>query len=83
MVMFRERISGTTMVTSGALCRSAWTSFIVVPTAWSARYCCDTGMSCSSMRTFSSPPMATSASFIPFSMPFTSADIATRLETPR
>ena len=27
--------------------------------------------------------MAMSASFIPFSIPFTSADIATRLETPK
>ena len=33
MVMFRVRISGTTMVTSGALRSSAWTSLIVVPTA--------------------------------------------------
>src|SRR2546430_613403 len=35
------------------------------------------------MRTFCRPPMAISASWAPTSMPFTSADIATRLETPR
>src|SRR5438034_11591354 len=35
------------------------------------------------MRTFSSPPMATSASFAPFSIPATKADMATKLDTPR
>src|SRR4051812_13383084 len=35
------------------------------------------------MRTFSRLPMAISASRIPFSIPLTSADIATRLDTPR
>jgi hypothetical protein len=32
---------------------------------------------------FLQPPMAIRASFIPFSIPFTSADMPTRLETPR
>ncbi len=45
IVMFRERISGTTIVTSGALWTSAYTSSIVLPTAWSAMCCCHTGMS--------------------------------------
>src|SRR5688572_9316963 len=40
-------------------------------------------MSSGSMRIFSTPPMATSASFIPCSIPLTRADIATRLDTPR
>src|SRR5688572_25574653 len=40
-------------------------------------------MSSSSMRTFSNPPIAIKASRMPFSMPLTSADMATRLETPR
>src|SRR5687767_3305090 len=35
------------------------------------------------MRTFSSPPMAIRPSRIPFSIPLTSADIDTRLDTPR
>ena len=33
MVMLRVRISGTTIVMSGALCSNACTSLIVVPTA--------------------------------------------------
>jgi hypothetical protein len=41
------------------------------------------GSSWASTRTFSNPPIATSASLAPFSIPATSADIATKLETPR
>src|SRR5512140_157876 len=41
------------------------------------------GRACASTRTFSNPPIATSASLAPFSMPATRADIATRLATPR
>ena len=56
---------------------------MVMPTAWSDKCRCSMGMLEGSTRTFSSPPMAISASRAPFSMPETSADMATRLETPR
>src|SRR5688572_14888771 len=56
---------------------------MVMPTDCSARWRCSTGSSCGSMRIFSRPPMAMRASFMPTSMPLTSADMATRLETPR
>ena len=77
------RISGEKSVTNGALCLSASTSLMVMPTAWSERCRCSTGRPWGVILTFSRPPMATSASLAPFSIPATRADIATRLETPR
>src|SRR2546427_3599565 len=56
---------------------------MVTPTAWSFNCHCWIGTSCGSMRTFCRPPMAINASLAPTSIPLTSADIATRLDTPR
>jgi hypothetical protein len=78
-----SRISGESLVTSGALSRKASTSASVIPTADSAKCLWSAGKSRGSTRTLSSPPIAMSASFAPFSMPAINADIATRLETPR
>jgi hypothetical protein len=58
------------------------TSRSVRPGARSRRCSWLAGTSCSRINTLFSPPIAIMASFIPFSIPFTIAAIATRLETP-
>jgi hypothetical protein len=76
-------ISGETTRMRGALSLRAMTSTIVRPGAWSARWSCHGGTGWVWSSTLSTPPMATMASFMPFSMPLMIADMPTNEATPR